>query len=286
MQARNRSKSNSLLSAYSADLGQMISRQRAETALRAAAIESAMASRAKSEFLANMSHELRTPLNAIIGFGELIEQLAREKRSAGTPRQYAGYISHAGRHRLEVVNDILNISEIESGNFSLNLERLDLREIVGTSALLAQRRVEQKKQTLDVHIPEDLPRVLGDDLRLKQIFINLLSNASKFTGEGGRLCVAAQLDGPDSVAVAVGDTGCGMTQEEIRRALEPFTQIRSTYSRNEEGTGLGLPIAKALILRHGGKLHITSQPNVGTTVTFTLPAAAEEQSTAPQRRSP
>src|SRR5882672_1324083 len=286
MQARNRSKSNSLLSAYSADLGQMISRQRAETALRAAAIESAMASRAKSEFLANMSHELRTPLNAIIGFGELIEQLVPEKRSAGKPRQYAGYIAHAGRHLLEVVNDILNISEIESGNFSLNLERLDLREIVGTSALLAQRRVEQKKQTLDVHIPEDLPRVLGDDLRLKQIFINLLSNASKFTGEGGRLCVAAQLDGPDSVAVAVGDTGCGMTQEEIRRALEPFTQIRSTYSRNEEGTGLGLPIAKALILRHGGKLHITSQPNVGMTVTFTLPAAAEEQSTAPQRRSP
>ena len=286
MLVRNRSKSSSLLSAYTADLGQMISRQRAEQALRAAAIESAMASRAKSEFLANMSHELRTPLNAIIGFGELIEQLAPEKRSAGKPRQYAGYISHAGRHLLEVVNDILNISEIESGNFTLNLERLDLREIVGTSVLLAQRRMEQKKQTLDVHIPEDMPLVLGDDLRLKQIVINLLSNASKFTGEGGRLCVAAQLEGPDSVAVAVGDTGCGMTPEEITRALEPFTQIRSTYSRHEEGTGLGLPIAKALILRHGGKLHITSTPNVGTTVTFTLPIVAAEQDKGPQARSP
>ena len=285
MQDRNRNKPSSLLSAYSADLGQMISRQRAELALRAAAMESALASRAKSEFLANMSHELRTPLNAIIGFGELIEQLAPEKRSAGKPRQYAGYISHAGRHLLEVVNDILNISEIESGNFSLNLERVDLREVVRTSVLLAQRRVEQKKQILEVQIADHLPLVLGDDLRLKQIFINLLSNASKFTGEGGRIRVAAQLDGPDSVSIAVGDTGCGMTPEEVKRALQPFTQIRSTYTRNEEGTGLGLPIAKALILRHGGKLDISSTPKVGTTVTFTVPIAAEEKSDGPQGRS-
>jgi len=276
MQTRNRNKSQSLLSSYTADLGQMISRRRAEAALRAAAVESAMASRAKSEFLANMSHELRTPLNAIIGFGEMIEHLAPEKRSAGKPRQYAEYISHAGRHLLEVVNDILNISEIESGNFSLTLQPLDMRDVVGSAVLLAQRRIEQKRQTLDVHVSDQLPNVLGDELRLKQILINLLSNASKFTGEGGRLCVAAQMDEPGIIAVAVADTGCGMTPDEIERALEPFAQIRSTYSRNEEGTGLGLTIAKALVLQHGGKLNIRSQPKVGTTVTFTLPAATEE----------
>jgi len=139
-----------------------------------------------------------------------------------------------------------------------------------------ETRIEQKRQTLDVHVSDQLPNVLGDELRLKQILINLLSNASKFTGEGGRLCVAAQMDEPGIITVAVADTGCGMTPDEIERALEPFAQIRSTYSRNEEGTGLGLTIAKALVLQHGGKLNIRSQPKVGTTVTFTLPAATEE----------
>ena len=280
MHLRNRSKRHSLLSAYTTDLGQMISRRRAEVALRAAAIESAMASRAKSEFLANMSHELRTPLNAIIGFGEMIEHLAPERRSAGKPKQYAGYISHAGRHLLEVINDILNISEIESGNFSLKLGPLVLKDVVDSAVLLAQRRMEEKQQILEVHVPDGLPLIRGDELRTKQILINLLSNAAKFTGEGGRLCVAAQIDQPDFITVAVADTGCGMTPEEVERALEPFTQIRSTYSRTEEGTGLGLPIANALIVRHGGTLTVTSKPNVGTTVTFTLPVWSESQSTA------
>jgi len=277
MHTRNRRKAHSLLSAYTTDLGQMVSRRRAETALRAAAIESAMASRAKSEFLANMSHELRTPLNAIIGFGEMIEHLAPEKRSAGKPKQYAGYISHAGRHLLEVINDILNISEIESGNFSLTFGPLNLRAVMDTAVLLAQRRMDEKQQKLELFAADDLPLVRADELRTKQILINLLSNAAKFTGEGGRICMAAQFDDPDFVSVAVADTGCGMTPEEVQRALEPFTQIRSTYSRTEEGTGLGLTIAKALILRHGGTLEITSKPNVGTTVRFTLPIWSESQ---------
>src|SRR5262245_27991701 len=129
MQFSVRQKSGSLLSEYTANLGQLMTRRRAESALRAAAIESALANRAKSEFLANMSHELRTPLNAIIGFGELIETID-EKRSAGKPKQYAGYITQAGRHLLDVVNDILNISEIESGSFRVEAEPLDLKKIV------------------------------------------------------------------------------------------------------------------------------------------------------------
>jgi two-component system cell cycle sensor histidine kinase PleC len=276
MKIRAKRKTSSLLSAYTADLGQLVSRRRAEMALRAAAIESAMASRAKSEFLANMSHELRTPLNAIIGFGDLIEHLAPEKRSAGKPREYASHISNAGKHLLEVINDILDISRIESGNFGLDLRLISLREVVETSVHLAQTRITQKGQMLDVQIPDNLPFVLADELRLRQILINLLSNASKFTDESGSLCVAASLDGPDAVAIAVADTGCGMSPEQIERALEPFTQVHSVhsiYSRQEEGTGLGLPIAKALIMRHGGKFFISSTPNVGTTVKFTLPAA-------------
>ena len=267
---------HSLLSAYSADLGQLISRRRAETALRAAAIESSMANRAKSEFLANMSHELRTPLNAVIGFGELIQHLAHERRSAGKPREYARYISEAGRHLLDVINDILNISHIESGKFTLNLQALDVREIVESSMLLAQRRITEKRQTLKVHMPENLPPVLADELRLKQVLINLVSNAAKFTEEGGHLCVSAVPEGTHAIAIAVEDTGCGMTPEQIERAVQPFTQIHSTVSRREEGTGLGLTIAKALVLRHRGKFGIVSTPNVGTTVTFTLPIAAPD----------
>jgi two-component system cell cycle sensor histidine kinase PleC len=277
MQVRERQKSASLLSVYTANLGQVMTRRRAESALRAAAIESALANRAKSEFLANMSHELRTPLNAIIGFGELIETLAPEKRSAGKPRQYAGYITQAGRHLLDVVNDILNISEIESGSFRVEAEPLDLKKVVTSAILLSQRRIDQKKQTIDVHIPATSPPVMADALRLKQILINLLSNASKFTPERGRLSVFADVDGVERMAIAVSDTGVGMTQDEIDRALQPFTQIRSAYTRNEEGTGLGLPIARALVLRHGGTFHVTSTPTVGTTVTFTLPIATETQ---------
>ena len=273
MPSRTKNKPSSLLSAYTANLGQLVTRRRAESALRAAAMESALASRAKSEFLANMSHELRTPLNAIIGFGELIESLAPEKRSAGKPRQYASYIAHAGRHLLDVVNDILNISQIESGSFRLDVEPVDVKSIITSSALLAQRRIEQKNQNLDIVVPEHLPPVLGDDLRVKQILINLLSNASKFTPEGGQLRVTAESDGSDRVAIAVSDTGIGMTEDEIGRAQQPFTQIRSVYTRGEEGTGLGLTIARSLVLRHKGTFHISSTPKVGTTVKFTLPIA-------------
>jgi two-component system, cell cycle sensor histidine kinase PleC len=270
---------HSLLSAYSADLGQLISRRRTESALRAAAIESATANRAKSEFLANMSHELRTPLNAVIGFGELIQHLAHERRSAGKPREYAGYISEAGKHLLDVINDILNISHIESGKFSLKLRAVDVREIVESSMLLAQRRMTEKRQTVEVRVPENLPPVLADELRLKQVLINLVSNAAKFTDEGGRLCVSAVPEGNKAIAIAVEDNGCGMTPEQIERAVQPFTQIHSTVNRREEGTGLGLTIAKALVMRHRGKFRIVSTPNVGTTVTFTLPVARPDMLT-------
>ena len=267
---------NSLLSAYTGDLGQLISRRRAEVALRAAAVESAMASKAKTDFLANMSHELRTPLNAIIGFGELIGQLAHEKRSAGKPRLYASYIEQAGKHLLDVVNDILNISEIESGAFTLSLEPQMLGRIVESSVILAQRRIHEKQQTLVVHVANDLPQVWADELRLKQVLINLLSNASKFTPNGGGVAICARCAADQMVEISVSDTGIGMTREEITLALKPFTQIRSSHTRAEEGTGLGLPIAKALIIKHGGTFEVTSTPGTGTTVTIMLKIAGSQ----------
>jgi two-component system cell cycle sensor histidine kinase PleC len=274
MQCASGQKSNSLLSSYTANLGQLVARRRAEAALRAAAMESALANRAKSEFLANMSHELRTPLNAIIGFSELIT-LAPTKRAAGKSRAYASHITQAGRHLLNIVNDILNISHLESGRLRLDLEPLELRSVVASAILLAQHRIEQKEQTVDVELPKHLPPVFADELRLKQVLINLLSNASKFTPRGGRLKVTAVRSSQSKhISVALSDTGIGMTQEEVERALQPFARIRSTYTRNEEGTGLGLPIARALILKHGGTLDILSTPGVGTTVTFTIPIAA------------
>jgi two-component system cell cycle sensor histidine kinase PleC len=266
-------KNKSLLSAYTADLGQLMSRRRVETALRGAAVESAMASKAKSEFLANMSHELRTPLNAIIGFGEMIEQLAHEDHSTDKPRLYASYIGQAGRHLLDVINDILNISEIESGTFALSLGPRMLSGIVDSSTVLVQRRMDEKQQSLIVRLENDLPPVWADELRLKQVLINLLSNSSKFTPTGGEISICARRAMDDVVEVLVSDTGVGMTPGEITLALKPFMQIHSSNIRKQEGTGLGLPIAKALVLKHGGRFEITSVPGAGTTVSITLKIA-------------
>jgi len=262
----------SLLSLYSADLGNLISRHRAEKALRAAAVESAFANRAKSEFIANMSHELRTPLNAIIGFSGIIERLPPVPENEKTI-DYAGHISRAGTHLLDVINDILDISKIESGNFELSCDDLSIYDVASAAAELVRPRILEKKQRLDVLVPDRLPAVYADNRRIKQVLINLLSNAHKFTPEGGRVCLVATHDAA-GVTVAVTDTGHGMTPEQVRGALKPFVQVKSQYTRDQEGTGLGLPIAKALIEMHGGRFLVSSELEKGTTVAFTLAAVA------------
>jgi two-component system cell cycle sensor histidine kinase PleC len=258
----------SLLSSYSSDLGQLISRRKSQDALRAASAESAMASRAKSEFLAQMSHELRTPLNAIIGFSEMIK--VPRPGAEAKAREYAEHIEKAGKHLLQIINDILDISKIESGTFKLSLEPHSIADIIEASVALVRPRIEEKHQHLQVRVPEDLPRVLVDALRIKQVLINLLSNASKFTDAQGKILVVATMH-QGMTTVAVSDTGAGMTEEEIAQAMKPFVQVQSNYARHHEGTGLGLPIAKALILQHRGQMHVTSAPGVGTTVAFSLP---------------
>jgi len=265
---RHRAK-QSLLARYSAQMGSCISRARSERALRAAATDQALANRVKSEFLANMSHELRTPLNAIIGFSDLIRHFGA--RDADKTCEYAGLIQQAGKHLLEIISDILDISKIESGRFELDLEEVSLSEIMAPCVNIVEGRIAQKQQELRLRLAPDLPPIRIDVTRIKQVIINLLSNAHKFTPQGGRIALAATRAINDSVSIAVQDTGIGMSGEQIAIALTPFGQIRSGHTRAHEGTGLGLPIAKALVEQHRGRFYINSVENGGTTIVFTLP---------------
>lgn len=264
----------SLLSRYSTNLGELISRRNSEHALRAAKNESDLANRTKSEFLANMSHELRTPLNAIIGFADLLRHFAKEGRDIEKSTEYAEHIAGAGRHLLNIISDILDISKIESGTFELNFEEYSVRELIDSSLILVRDRARAKKQTLEFRAAPDLPVLLVDAQRLKQILINLLSNAHKFTGEGGRILVVAQRSAAGGATIAIADNGIGMSEDQLAIALKPFGQVQSAYSRSHEGTGLGLPIAAALTRQHGGEFHVSSQPGAGTTVVITLPPPA------------
>ena len=273
-------KGNSLLSRYSEELGTCVSRARSERALRAAAMDQALANRAKSEFLANMSHELRTPLNAIIGFSELIRYLGGNPEKAC---EYSGLIEQAGRHLLEIISDILDISKIESGRFELDLEEAPVRELIGACVSMVETRMTQKHQMLQLKLAPDLPAIRADVTRLKQVIINLLSNAHKFTPEDGRIVLAATPSANDTVTIAIQDTGIGMSGEQIAVALTPFGQIRNGHTRAHEGTGLGLPIAKALIEQHHGRFYINSVENGGTTIVFTLPRDPDQVARHPAK---
>jgi signal transduction histidine kinase len=256
----------------------LISRRRSENALRAAGIESAMANRAKSEFLANMSHELRTPLNAIIGFADLIQVPVAAGATNGKAAEYAGYIAQGGRDLLRVLNDILDLSRIEIDNFELNLEPHSIRELIDASVDLIQSRASDKKQTLHVRVSNDLPPVVIDATRIKQALSNILSNAVTFTPDGGAIFVITKRDA-GTISIEITDTGIGMSDEQMAYALKPFTQVKPARTRDHAGTGLGLPIARALVLRHGGSFIISSKLGVGTTVSLTLPIDREAQAT-------
>ncbi|MEP0709377.1 sensor histidine kinase [Parvibaculum sp.] len=274
--ARGRRKT--LLADYSTNLGELLSRRQSEAALRSAKVESDMASRTKSEFLANMSHELRTPLNAIIGFSEFIQHIAASGTPSDKTGEYAEHIAGAGRHLLNIISDILDISKIESGTFSLATEMYDLRELIDACIVLIEPRIREKKQVLDIKADPVLPNVPIDVRRIKQVLINLLSNAHKFTAEGGRIVLVATRTPDNGATIAVADTGIGMSKEQIDHAMTPFGQVQSSYARGHEGTGLGLPIAGALTKLHGGEFQIYSEPGKGTTVFFTLPPAKSGKS--------
>ena len=230
-----------------------------------------VASRAKSAFLANMSHELRTPLNAIIGFSEMLE--LQTFGALGHPR-YRGYardIGDSGRHLLSVINDVLDISRVEFGALDLVEESIDLAALIAASLRLVESKGRDAGLRLELALPRDLPMITADARRLRQVLLNVLSNAVKFTPAGGLVRVKAAVTG-DGVTVTVEDSGIGIAPEDIVKVLRPFGQIDSRLARKYEGTGLGLPLAKAMTESHGGTLEIRSAPGRGTTVSIGLPA--------------
>jgi protein-histidine pros-kinase len=229
----------------------------------------AQASKAKSDFLANMSHELRTPLNAIIGFSEMIRDAVIGPLDARY-REYGGDISDSGRHLQSIINDILDISKVESGRLVLHDDIVSIGEITDACSRLVVPMAETAGIALSVEAPGPLPLIRVDQVRFQQILLNLMSNAVKFTPAGGRVTVSASLE-PGGLVMAVKDTGIGMKAEDIATALEPFRQIEGPLSRRFDGTGLGLPLAKALVEQHGGRLEIESVPGAGTTVRVRLP---------------
>jgi signal transduction histidine kinase len=245
---------------------------RTEHALRDAKEAAEAANIAKSQFLANISHELPTPLNAIIGFSEMVDQgLA----GATTPKQreYTKLVLQSGRHLLDVINDILNLARVDAGKFELCEEDdVDLHEVVEACVALTKHRADTGQITLAIEIEDHLPLVVADETRLKQVLLNLLSNALKFTEPAGLVIVRAVRAAQGDIVLEVEDTGIGMTPAEVEIALEPFGQVDSRLAREHEGTGLGLPLARRLIELHGGALRVQSEKDRGTKIAVTLPA--------------
>lgn len=267
------SKTNALLQEYSALIGDAVLRQRTRSAERTARLEAELATRVKSEFIATMSHELRTPLNTVLGFSKLLKAHGEHRLSDDDIVQYASLIQDSARQLLAVINGILDISKMQSGTYALDAFEIDIATILQDCVDDADASAREAGITLDLRRAFSLPLVRGDDTKLAQVFTNLISNAIKFTPEGGSITVEAVERGGDGVMIAVRDTGVGMTPEEVRVALEPFGQVDSARTRWREGAGLGLPIAKALIELHGGELMVTSVKGKGTDVTIHLPPA-------------
>ena len=269
--ARSHKKSR-LLANYCDTFGEMQLRKYTERAIRAARAEAELNHRSKSSFLSTMSHELRTPLNAIIGFSDLIRQPGGA--TAREACEYAGHIASAGRRLLEVVSDVLDMSKLESGSLALERQPLMLAEVLDAALNNTAMLFEAKQQPVDLRLEPDLPQVTGDSKRLIQLFGNLLSNASKFTAQKGRILIMARVLNSGSVTVAIADTGVGMTHEQIVVALKPFAQVQGHLARTQEGTGLGLPLAMGMVKLHGGSLFLDSQPGAGTTAVVSLPCEA------------
>src|SRR5438046_6369684 len=227
------------------------------------------ANRHKSEFLANMSHELRTPLTAIIGFSEVLsEKLFGELNDK--QNEYMDDIVSSGRHLLSLINDILDLSKVEAGRMELDLTKFDLPTAIDNALILIRERATRRGIRLRHTVGEQLGEVLGDERKFKQMLMNLLSNAMKFTAEGGRIDVDAVLTN-GAVEISVSDTGIGIAPENQETIFEEFRQVGTDYSKKREGTGLGLTLTRKFVELHGGNIWVGSEVGKGSTFIFMLP---------------
>jgi signal transduction histidine kinase len=247
-------------------------RRRTEEQLREALLQAETASQAKTDFLANMSHELRTPLTAILGFSESIKN---ELFGPISPVKYGDYVDqiHAsGGHLLAIVNDVLDMSRVAAGETKLDEIDVDLRAAADECLLMLQLRVDKKRLQVRVEFDPALPHVQADRRMVKQMLLNLLSNAVTYTPDGGSVTVTASVTSDRQVAVTVRDTGIGIARADLERIMEPFQIVENPQSRSYQGIGLGLPLARSLIQLHGGDLTLHSEIGIGTTATLAFPA--------------
>ena len=228
-----------------------------------------IANKHKSEFLANMSHELRTPLNAIIGFSEVLQ----EKLFGDVNEKQADYLNDihsSGKHLLGLINDILDLSKVEAGRMELDLATFDVASALSNAMTLVRERAQRHNIDLKMAVAPDLGQATADERKLKQILVNLLTNAVKFTPDGGSVDVTARRE-PDAFVIAVRDTGIGIAPEDHEAVFEEFRQVGRHYTNKQEGTGLGLTLTRRFVELHGGRIWVESEPGKGSTFTFTIP---------------
>ncbi len=249
-------------------------RKNQEYALEAARAAAERADASKSRFLATMSHELRTPLNAIIGFSEMIVHEDTMQIDAARRKEYAQLINDSGLHLLAVVNGILDMSKMESGTFEIAPEPFAPQPALINCCNLLALKARDNGIDLVTVAPDDLPSIVADPRAFKQIVLNLVSNAIKFTERGGSVTVSARME-RDKLMLRVRDTGVGIAADDLKRIGDPFFQAGKTYQRRYEGTGLGLSIVKSLVTLHGGEVSLDSKLDEGTTVTVALPLKPE-----------
>ena len=242
-------------------------------AVEAARADAERANDAKSNFLATVSHELRTPLNAIIGFSEMLAQEREEGFDPARRKEYASVIRDSGEHLLSVVNGILDVSRIESGNFAIYPEPFALAPLIESCRDMMALKAEQAGVALRLDLAASLPDLVADKRAIRQVLLNLLSNAIKFTARGGFVAIVARRERAE-VLLSVTDTGIGIADTDLAQLGNPFFQVRSSYDRPYEGTGLGLSVVKGLIELHGGRVSFASRVGEGTSVRINLPLVA------------
>ena len=231
------------------------------------------ANRLKSEFLANMSHELRTPLNTVIGFSELLERQYFGELNQ-RQQEYVKDIKESGEHLLSLINDILDLSKIESGSMELDLQDVYLPDLLNGSLRMFREKGMKKQISMSLELTEEISIVVADPRKIKQVIYNLLSNAIKFTPEGGNVLVSAE-DKVDFLEVSILDNGIGIAEEDLSKLFEEFSQVDGSLARRHEGTGLGLALSKKMLEIHGGRIWVESKPGIGSKFTFSIPKKPE-----------